>query len=230
MSILKTLAITSLGSAVLSIAAPMYAIPFTVTYDFENATTPFVATIGGSTNLTASEINAVNTVNRATQPFFGGTVGRFFGFPPFTSFPSLPSSFISFTVTPNSSPAPGFFLNLSSFTFQAARENFGPTNLFLTTSLTGSTLFGTAPIDLASGSDFNRSFDVSSASFDNITTPVEFRIYGAGGDQNLFLENVILAGDIQEVPYEFEAGVGVLLLAGYFGGKNYFKSRAKKEA
>jgi hypothetical protein len=135
----------------------------------------------------------------------------------------------TFTITPNA----GFTLNLSSLTFDYANytndATFPTENFFARSSINGfsSNLAAAVTATVASAGAFsNASIDLSGASFQNVATPIEFRIYVYDGttdaDRGALLDNIVLNGTA--VP---EPGTWLLLClgAGLLGTAQRFRRK-----
>lgn len=124
--------------------------------------------------------------------------------------------YFSFTVTPN----PGNFLDLTSLDFDAARGgNATPRGWVVRSSVDnfGANL-GSSDVDTVRTTLTPYSVDLSGSQFDNLTSPVEFRIYTYSPNDGLTVEydNFELRGAVLVTVPEPSGVVPVLLALGLF--------------
>jgi hypothetical protein len=112
------------------------------------------------------------------------------------------NAYWSFTLT----PASGYAVNLTSFSFDLVIHNSGlPISYYLATSVGGFTN-PVGAVVTNQGSSSHPTFDLSAAAFQNLTTPLELRLYqwssaghGSSGSRWTF-DNVMLNGTTSPVP------------------------------
>src|SRR5207249_7963414 len=112
------------------------------------------------------------------------------------SWTNVSGSYYSFTVTPN----PGAPIALTELDFDASRTATGPTNLALRSSLDGFAA-DLAAFSLPTANSLDHFTATLGAAFQNLTDPVEFRIYGfdaADANGALEIDNVELFGDFNQ--------------------------------
>jgi hypothetical protein len=141
-----------------------------------------------------------------------------------TSATSIDSSdYISFTFDANT----GYELDLTSFDFNAKIDKHGPQSLVIEYSIGGSTFQTVGSVITPSTSATNYSIALTGSEFQNLTDPVEFRIYGfsAGNPgSKLSINDYSVIGTVNEsggigaVPEPQTLallGVGSLVMTGY---------------
>lgn len=186
--------------------------------------TPFTAGTGLQGNVSGSDPAFSITGSSTTNPAGGSNTRHMFVRVGGTNATSATdeagavaaNDYYTFTATPSA----GFSLNLTSLNFDLARSGGSFTgNLFIRSSLDGftSNLFSDTA---ASGSTGLTTTGLTlDSSFQNLTTPVEFRFYFADNgttttDNSVVfrLDNVVLSGDV--IP---EPGSAALLAFGALG-------------
>ncbi|MBD1844067.1 hypothetical protein H6F89_11775 [Cyanobacteria bacterium FACHB-63] len=225
---LKNAAIATLilSSTALAATLPAHALTL-VEYTFEtNVVTP--ATV--STDVTASDFGVTGiTPASASSPtgFNAGNPGRAINYQAWGTTSTIDlGKFYSFDITPNS----GRSMSLNTLTFDAQRSGTtGPQTIEVRSSLdnyaTGLpfTLPTATTTATANGTFTGYTVSLSSPSFQNLTNPVIFRIYGYGATAaggTLRLDDVILDGSTQAavpVPFGFTPVWGVAVNGVVFG-------------
>jgi hypothetical protein len=203
------------GATLLAVPDPTYALPFISTYNFNNSS------LGGTTDQPGIQTPTdVTVAGGLTSNFPDASLVRFNEF----SVASTLNEYISFTVAPNTN----FSINFSTVGFVAATNANGPGSIFLRSNQDSfaSNIGGT--LTLANLPTFTtNSFNISSLA--NIISPTEFRIYGTNASgalpRALRFDEVTITGEVTPIPFEFEAGTGLILIGGYFVGKRYLKKR-----
>jgi hypothetical protein len=144
----------------------------------------------------------------------------------------LNDAFINFTVTPNA----GFMLNLTGFSMQVGRGGLGGNRAtYVYDSVDGFALGSsiTRLETLANDTTLTRPnsttimADLTPARYQNLTTPITFRIYIASdaGGQSMDLDNIALTGTVIVVPEP----TGVLALAVGAGALWTLRRRRRSE-
>lgn len=137
------------------------------------------------------------------------------------------TDYLAFTITPTGDEA----IDLTSISFDAQRDNKGPQTLTLEYSTDGwkTVTYVGSSISLSKNDPVSTTIDLSG--FDNVTAPVEFRLYGtdatvSGKDQGgqLTLSEFSVNGSLSEIKTAAAVpepqtlallGVGSLVMTGY---------------
>jgi hypothetical protein len=132
------------------------------------------------------------------------------------------NDYFTFTIT----PAGGFALNLTNLSIDYANYTndgtFPAISFFVRSSINNfsANIGSTVNVTAASAGAFaNTSFNLTGAAFQNVTTPIEFRIYVQDGiadpDRGILLDNIILNGTAVPEPSTYAMiGLGATLLVG----------------
>ena len=133
------------------------------------------------------------------------------------------NDYFTFTIT----PAGGFALNLTNLSVDYANYTndgtFPAVSFFLRSSINNfSSNIGTT-VNVTAGSNgvfANTSFTLTGATFQNVSSPIEFRLYVQDGiadpDRGILFDNVILNGTAVPEPSTYAMmGLGAALLVGF---------------